>query len=61
MPDVLTRDECIQWLSEQDLDALDAPALVREETARLLGNLGVKPQEALPDEAGGDPRAATSH
>jgi hypothetical protein len=43
VPDVLTRDECIQWLSDQDLDALDVPALVREEIARLLRNLGVEP------------------
>jgi hypothetical protein len=45
VPDAMSRDECIRWLSEQDLDALDVPALVREEIARLLGNLGVKSQE----------------
>jgi hypothetical protein len=39
MPDALTRDECIKWLAEQDLDTLDVPALVREEIAKLVGSL----------------------
>ena len=42
MPDALTRDECIQWLAEQNLDALEVPNLVREEISRLLRNLGVE-------------------
>lgn len=42
VPDALTRDECIRWLAEQDLDALDVPALVREEIARVIEGLESK-------------------
>lgn len=45
VPDALTRDECIQWLAEQNLDALEVPNLVREEISRLLRNLGVETQQ----------------
>lgn len=39
VPDTLTRDECIRWLTEQDLDSLDVPALVREEIAGVVEGL----------------------
>ena len=42
MPDALTREESIQWLTEQDLDTLDVPALVREEIEGLVASLESK-------------------
>jgi len=39
VPDELTREECARWLTEQDLDALDIPALVREEIQSVLKGL----------------------
>jgi hypothetical protein len=36
VPDALTREECLDWLRDQDLGNLDLPALVKEEIRRLL-------------------------
>lgn len=43
MDDAMTREEVIVWLREQDIDTMDIPALVREEIARVVGNLGAEP------------------
>jgi hypothetical protein len=51
VPDELTRDECISWLTEQNLDALDVPALVREEIARVVENLGDEQEQAPEDQS----------